>query len=986
MELLYLFILISFTSSLSPISATNGNTTDKLSLMDFKVRITHDPLHIMPSWNSTTHFCNWPGITCGRKHRRVTVIDLRSSRLSGSISPAIGNLTFLRQIYLQNNSFSGQIPPEIGRLTRLDWLNLRNNSLRGQIPPQVFNCSNLVFFTFAGNLLSGNMSSLEEIYAYRNHFVGTLPGGLGQLRNFSIVSLYDNGLSGTIPLSTFNSSTLLVIDLELNQLTGQLPSGLGFTFLPQLQFISLVNNRFSGPIPASLSNATDLGTIRLGLNRFSGRFPSLERLNKLRWMAIDSNNFGTGMDGDLDFLTTLTNNTALEILTLDHNNFGGRLPNQIGNLSSKLSLLLVSHNKLYGEIPPGVENLINLTQFEVHNNNFSGTIPSSIGELQNLEGLNLGNNHFSGLIPSSLGNLTRLVELHLETNRLQGMIPTTLGKCSRLLALNISQNSLQGTIPTELFDLSSLSIFLDLSHNRLSGPIPFEVGNLKNLGLLRLSDNMLSGKIPNSLGSCIRLEAIHLDSNYFNGSIPQSLSSLRGIRRFNVSRNNFSGQIPDFFQSFTSLESLDLSYNNFQGIVPSEGIFRNPNSTLISGNVNLCGGVPDFGLQNCNQSSSAGKSNRDLKLKIIISSTTVSISAVLALACFLIYRSRKKQSESTITSLPNREILQVSYEVLFKATEGFSPENEIGRGGSGTVYRGILENPDQETEFSTITVAVKVVNLLQQRGYKSFVAECEALRNARHRNLVKVVTVCSSVDHHGNDFRAIVYEFVENGSLDDWLRNEKSGRSLNLMQRLNIAIDVAYAMEYLHNDCESPIIHCDLKPSNVLLDHSMTGRVSDFGLAKLVAESSADQLSSVGVRGTVGYAPPEYGMGSEISTNGDMYSYGILLLEMFTGKIPTDVMFKDGLSLHSLVSSKLCKEGSCVMDIVDPLILLEKGKASDDDHASIVYKQCLSSILGIGVSCSLELPSERLGIRIVVKELCRIRETIRILGGVKNVT
>ncbi|CAN1238388.1 Probable LRR receptor-like serine/threonine-protein kinase At3g47570 [Linum grandiflorum] len=667
--------------------------------MDFKSKITGDPLQIISSWNSTTHFCNWPGITCGRKHQRVTVLDLRSSQLSGSISPAIGNLTFLRQIYLQNNSLTGQIPPEIGRLSRLDWLKrigLGNNSLTGSIPESV-----------------GNMSSLEEIYAYRNH---------------------------------------LVIDLELNHLTGQLPSGLGFTFLPQLQFISLVNNRFSGPIPASLSNATDLG----------------------------------------------------KILTLDHNNFGGKLPEQIGNLSRKLRLLLVSNNNLFGEIPHGVANLINLRQ---------------IGELQNLEGLNLGNNLFSGFIPSSLGNLTRLVELHLETNHFQGTIPLNLGNCRRLLALNISQNSLQGTIPAELLGLSSLSIFLDLSQNRLSGSIPPEVGNLKNLGLLRLSDNILSGKIPNSLGSCIRLEAIHFDSNYFNGSIPRSLSSLRGIRQFNVSRNNFSGQIPDFFQSFSSLESIDLSYNNFQGLVPSEGIFKNPNTTLISGNANLCGGVPDFGLPNCNE----GRSNDDLKLKIIIS-TTVPISILLSFTCFLVYyRYRKKQSESTINSFsnPNREILQVSYDTLFKVTGGFASENEIGRGGSGTVYKGILEHPDHETE--SMTVAVKVLNLVCQRGYKSFVAECEALRNARHRNLVKVVTVCSSVDHHGNDFRAIVYEFVENGSLEDCLCNKKS---LNLMQRLNIAIDVGYAIDYLHNDCQIPIIHCDLKPSNILLDHSMTGQVS----------------------------------------------------------------------------------------------------------------------------------------------------------------
>jgi len=160
-------------------------------------------------------------------------------------------------------------------------------------------------------------------------------------------------------------------------------------------------------------------------------------------------------------------------------------------------------------------------------------------------------------------------------------------------------------------------------------------------------------------------------------------------------------------------------------------------------------------------------------------------------------------------------------------------------------------------------IAVKVLNLQQKGASKSFVAECNALRNVRHRNLVKILTCCSSMDYNGNEFKALVYEFMENGNLDKWLHhdrdNESPPRYLNLLQRLNIAIDVGFALHYLHDHCETPIIHCDLKPSNVLLDNDMIAKVSDFGLARIIFTTndvSQDQTSTVGIKGTIGYAAP----------------------------------------------------------------------------------------------------------------------------------
>ncbi|XVF41906.1 hypothetical protein PTKIN_Ptkin01aG0318200 [Pterospermum kingtungense] len=199
------------------------------------------------------------------------------------------------------------------------------------------------------------------------------------------------------------------------------------------------------------------------------------------------------------------------------------------------------------------------------------------------------------------------------------------------------------------------------------------------------------------------------------------------------------------------------------------------------------------------------------------------------------------------------------------------------------------------------------MNLQEEGASRSFLTECKTLRNVRHRNLVKIISACSSIDFHGNPFKALIYEFMPNGSLERWLHestaandvpNEGVPNILNFRQRLNVAIDVASALDYLHHQCEVPIVHCDLKPSNILLDHDMVAHVGDFGLARFFPKSmnnySGNSTSTVGLKGTIGYAAPEYGFGTEATTSGDMYSFGILLLEMFTRKRPTDEMFKDG--------------------------------------------------------------------------------------------
>lgn len=199
---------------------------------------------------------------------------------------------------------------------------------------------------------------------------------------------------------------------------------------------------------------------------------------------------------------------------------------------------------------------------------------------------------------------------------------------------------------------------------------------------------------------------------------------------------------------------------------------------------------------------------------------------------------------------------RISYEELRSATCEFSSSNLIGSGNFSSVFKGLL-GPESKV------AAVKVLNLQKHGAAKSFMAECEALKSIRHRNLVKLVTACSSIDFKGNEFKALVYEFMPNGNLDTWLHPEEVGssenhpRPLKLCERLNIAIDVASVLDYIHSHCHDPVAHCDLKPSNVLLDNDLTAHVSDFGLARILdQESFINQLSSTGVRGTIGYAAP----------------------------------------------------------------------------------------------------------------------------------
>ncbi|CAN1838562.1 Probable LRR receptor-like serine/threonine-protein kinase At3g47570 [Linum perenne] len=745
-----------------------SNETDRLALLEFRSKITGDPLGALSSWNE--------------HHGRVTALNLTSHGLYGTISPHVGNLSFLKELGLFNNSFIGEIPSEIARLHRLERLVLYNNSLDGEIPSNISGCS-----------------ALTEFRVQYNELVGGLPWQLGLLNKLQYFNIRWNNLTGSIPLAFGNLSSLesfngghnqLGLYLNFNNLSGEIPASIfnltSLTDLSYLENFDVAFNQFTGSVPPSLSNASDLVLLQIDKNNFTGSMPSMENSNKLSRFIISKNSLGSGKANDLSFLSSLFNATNLEALDIEMNNFGGSLPHHL----------------------------------------------------------------------ASIGNLTRLIELSISDNYLFGEIPTSIQNCQKITWLSLCRNDLSGVIPQEVWSFTSL-YSLDLSGNRFTGTLLMEVGNLKNLEYLDLSYNMLSGSIPSSLGSCIKLETLALQGNRLQGSIPSSLSSLRGIQWLDLSSNNLSGQIPKFLESMDISSLLNLSYNNFDGEVPTQGAFKNSSIVSVVGNSKLCGGITALQLPPCSFTRHT-KKTLSLKWKIVVST----ISSLLFLTfigscCFILLIKQRKRRDKSSTVDP--KLLQLSYRRLFKATDGFSLTNQIGVGSFGSVYKGVLD----EIGEASINIAVKVFNLQRRGASKSFMAECEALKNIRHKNLVRIVTVCSSVDHEGNDFKALIYEFLANGSLEDWLHQpiERIGEStttriLNFIQRLNVAIDIASAVDYLHSNSGTPIVHCDLKPSNVLLNEDMVAHVGDFGLARFLSAVKNPSSSTIGIKGTVGYAPP----------------------------------------------------------------------------------------------------------------------------------
>ncbi|KAF8030274.1 hypothetical protein BT93_E2658 [Corymbia citriodora subsp. variegata] len=811
--------------------------------------------------------CRWFGISCNAEGR-VMKIHLPHASLGGNLTglefSSFGSLVSLN---LSRCNLSGPIPPQIGSLSKLTHLNLSRNVLSGHLPPTLSNLTRLSLLYLGNNLISGeldphffsNWTKLRFLELHNNNFSGRIPSEIGLLTNLIELAICNNLLNGSIPYEIGNLKHLDALALFGNHLTGPIPASVGN--LTRLTMLYLHLNHLSGPIPQEIAS----------INSLSGPLPQVCRESPLQVFTATFNSFSGPMPGSLRNCMTLVR------VRLESNFLSGYLDRDFG-LYPNLNYLDLSYNKLRGVLSPSWGSCVKLTLLKVAGNEIGGTIPNELGKLSVLGMLNLSSNHITGSIPGHLGNLSSLYHLNLRDNELSGSIPPQLGKLLCLEDLDLSSNELGGPIPEQLWKCSKLQNLV-LAMNDFNGSISPLIGDLGLQGSLNLSHNHLTGNIPPQIAD---LAVEHLD----------------------LSHNELSGQIPPSFAQMTSLTSVDFSYNELEGPIPDGKVFLHSAPTAFSNNKNMCG--PVRGFQPCNaklSESTVCKKSHILWIILVVSSSVVLLPIVVLLGKFIVSRQRTKSASASITGLNSRNVFsvlnydgKVVYEDIVKATEGFNDKYCIGEGGTGRVYRALLPTGH--------ALAIKKIRSSEgdeiEQITASFINEIRLLTAIRHRNIVKFYGFCSSGPH-----KFLVYDLIERGSLASILNDNGKAARLYWRRRVEIVRDIARALCYMHNDCMPPIIHRDISSQNILLNREGEAFLSDFGISRILKPNSSNWTA---VAGTCGYVAPELAYTMSLTEKCDVYSFGILTLEVMMGKHPAELSFlcsEQSMELEDLLDARL---------------------------------------------------------------------------------
>ncbi|CBI37195.3 unnamed protein product, partial [Vitis vinifera] len=705
-------------------------------------------------------------------------------------------------------------------------------------------------------------------------------------------------------------------DVSQNFFEGGFPVGFGRA--PGLTILNASSNNFSGFLPEDLGNLTALEILDLRGSFFQGSIPkSFKNLQKLKFLGLSGNNLTGQIPREIGQLS------SLETIILGYNEFEGEIPVELGNLTNLkyLDLAVGNHG---GKIPAALGRLKLLNTVFLYKNNFEGEIPPEIGNITSLQLLDLSDNLLSGEIPAEIAKLKNLQLLNLMCNQLSGSVPSGLEWLPELEVLELWNNSLTGPLPNDLGKNSPLQ-WLDVSSNSFTGGIPPSLCNGGNLTKLILFNNGFSGPIPIGLSTCASLvRRLELANNSLTGQIPgqipKTVATMPTLAILDLSNNSLTGTIPENFGTSPALESLNVSYNRLEGPVPTNGVLRTINPDDLVGNAGLflAVGVAVFGARSLYKRWYSNGS------------------------CFT-ERFEVGNGEWPWRLMAFQRLGFTSADILACIKES----NVIGMGATGIVYKA--EMPRLNT-----VVAVKKLwrseTDIETGSSEDLVGEVNLLGRLRHRNIVRLLGFL----HNDSDVM-IVYEFMHNGSLGEALHGKQGGRLLvDWVSRYNIAIGVAQGLAYLHHDCHPPVIHRDVKSNNILLDANLEARIADFGLARMMVRKN-ETVSMVA--GSYGYIAPEYGYTLKVDEKIDIYSFGVVLLELLTGKRPLDAEFGELVDIVEWVRWKI-RDNRALEEALDPNV----------GNCKYVQEEMLL-VLRIALLCTAKLPKDRPSMRDVITML-----------------